>query len=146
MLKTKKPDAALHGWSNMVELKVRGQVRDLIRMSDYIPRQLVNHVVYSRKDFKQEKRDLVRRVVKSILMAVQRAVKDRQWAINKMKQRNGYSDQAANIMFETLSFTPDGKLNKKAIENVLNFLIENGLLSKKKAPPVEQLFTPEFIG
>lgn len=130
----------------MVELKVRGQVRDLIRMSDYIPRQLVNHVVYSRKDFKQEKRDLVRRVVKSILMDVQRAVKDRQWAINKMKQRNGYSDQAANIMFETLSFTPDGKLNKKAIENVLNFLIENGLLSKRKVPPVNQLFTPEFIG
>lgn len=63
-----------------------------------------------------------------------------------MKQRNGYYDQAANIMFETLSFTPDGKLNKKALENVLNLLIENGLLSKKKAPPVEQLFTPEFIG
>lgn len=58
LLKTKKTDAALHGWTNMVELKVRGQVRDLIRMSDYIPRQWINHVVYSRKDFKQGKRDL----------------------------------------------------------------------------------------
>lgn len=145
MLKTGKTDAALHAFFLLAELKVKGEVRDLVRMSDYVPKEWVNHVAFAQKDLIKSKPDTVRRLVRALLKGTAAINRDAPWAMAKMRELSGYSEEAARLIYSGFAFSEDGRLEPKAIENIRQFLVDNGIIAKEKLPAKEELFTSQFV-
>ena len=65
----------------------------------------------------------------------------------KMKEVQRFSDAAAALMFDehvAVNFTKDGKINRKAVENLRTFLIQYGIIEEGRTTPVDELFTNRF--
>lgn len=48
------------------------------------------------------------------------------------------------MVYDSYQFTRDGRISKKALENVWNFLVEYGVVKKERAPALEELHTSQF--
>jgi len=104
-------------------------------------------VITARKDFSKKSPDLVKRAVKSVLQATDFITKNPRWAIEKMKSKDlvGYPEEAAKLVYNSITWSKDGRITRTALENVRNFLIEYGIITKEKAPSLEEFFTDEFL-
>ncbi|MEE8448561.1 MAG: hypothetical protein V3S39_02900, partial [Thermodesulfobacteriota bacterium] len=69
---------------------------------------------------------------------------NRDWAIKEIQSGLGFSQKAAEIVYPRLKFFPGGRIEREAVKNVRNFLIEYGLLKDAKTPKVDELFTNQF--
>ena len=69
----------------------------------------------------------------------------RPWAVATMKEQSKYSDEAANAVYATLSLSPDGKIDRQAVEKRADFMVEYGLLKADEVPPVDTLFTDAVV-
>ncbi|MEE8448091.1 MAG: ABC transporter substrate-binding protein [Thermodesulfobacteriota bacterium] len=143
-LKTGGIDAIIEPISIPAELKVMGVVRELVSTSDYLPKEWMSNAVFARRDFLKAKPKMVSGVVKAFIEAARFITGNEAWSIEKMKQMSHYSEEAARLVYKQLNFTRDGKIRKKALENVLNFYIKQGIISKESAPSLETLYTMEF--
>lgn len=65
--------------------------------------------------------------------------------MGKMKAVSAYSDQVARMNYNELGFVTEGRVPRKAVENVRTFVISYGLVSEEKMPPVDQLYTDQFF-
>lgn len=114
-------------------------------MKDYLPKEWTDISGFARKDFIRSNPGDLKRRVKALNQATKYIEQNRAWALKNMKSGLGYSDKAAEITYRTLKFVPGGRINKKAVENARNFLIEYRILKKKeKAPDVDKLFTNQL--
>lgn len=130
----------------MIERKLKGEVREVFGVDDHLPKEWLAVVSYASKDFAFRNPELLKRVVKSIIQGADYTHKDPTWTKGKMKELNGYSDAAADFMYPRLNLSRDGKIVEKALENVRNFSIEYGIVAPEKTPPVNQLYTNEYLG
>lgn len=80
----------------------------------------------------------------SVVQATSFIKKNPGWSMEKMKQVSGYSDRAAQLIYDGLKYSPDGKIDPKAIANVRGFLIDFGIIEKEKAPDVAALYSDRF--
>ena len=145
-LKAKITDGAIHPVDIVINLKVEGVVRKVLTIADYLPKPWVAYSVFATRKFVQNQPDTVSKVIKSLLQATDFIGKNPIWAINKMKSLSRYSDKAARAMYDILHFSKDGRISRKGLENVLNFLIDYRLIKKENVPPVETLYNPRFTG
>lgn len=143
-LKSGAVDAAIIGLPPFADFKARGEFRDIGRVEDFIPVEWMDHVLFARKDFLKDNPDLVKRMVKAILQSVDFVRGNSQWAIEKLQKETGFTKEGARLAYEDLKYTRDGKVNLKELENVRNFMIEYGLASREKTPPVSELYTGGF--
>lgn len=143
-LKTQTIDGVLLSPQQMIKLKVAGEVKEFLAVADFRPKEWASYIVYADKGFVAKSADTVRRSVRSILQGLEYTRKNPQWTIGKMKELNGYSDDEARIIYQLLGFTRDGKISRKGLENVRNFLLEYNIVSKDKAPAVDDMFTDQF--
>ena len=139
-------DAVVMMRFSMIPLEVKGEVRALANLEDYVKEERMAHVVFARKDLVAGNPDLVRRVLRAVQQGLEFIKKDRDWAAEKMKLEQGLSPEAARQMYDVIKFTTDGKLSLKALENARNFLVEFGLVAKEKVPTLEELYTRQFTG
>lgn len=137
-------DARVSDMFAMANLKFSGQAREILAIGEYLPKDWMDVSLLSTKNFVEKSPETVRKVVKSTLRATDFVKDNRQWSIEKLKSVLGYSEEAAPEVYKLLTYSGDGKINREGLENVLNFLIEYGIVPKEKAPPVERLFTREF--
>lgn len=145
-LKTKAVEAVASYQFPIMELWVKGEVRPVLQIEEYLPKQWLAHVIIVRRDFIKSKGTEVRAVVKALLKANSFISREPVWAMEKMKELQSYSVEAAKRAYDSLRFSPDGKVNLQAVENVKNFLVDYGVITREKAPPVEELYTREFTG
>lgn len=147
MMKTGVVDVENQPLDIMIELKLKGEVREFLKVHDYLPKEWVDHVVLAQTDFSKKEPETVKRVVKAILQGVDYIRKEPAWAMAKMREMSGFSVEASRIIYERHLglFTRDGKIETKALENVKNFLIEYNIVAKDKALPVDKLYTAEFL-
>ena len=133
--------------SQMINLKLQGKVRDLLQVQDYEATPWVSYTITARKDFVANEPDTVRRIVGSILEADRFIMSSagKPWAVATMKEQSKYSDEAANAIYATLSLSPDGKIDRQAIKNLADFMVEYGLLKAEEVPPVDILFTDAAV-
>lgn len=129
----------------IIELKIKGEVRQLLSLEEYQPKEWVGHVIFIHRDFGRKSPETVKKVVRSALSAVDYIRKDADWAMRTMKKEQNYSDEAARQIYQILRFTRDGRINLRALENVRNFLMEYELVPKGKLPPVSELYTTEYL-
>lgn len=146
-LKTGAIDVAVYGIDQMADLKFKGEVRELVNASDYQPKEWVDLVIQAREDLVKSDPATVKRVVKAVLQSVDFVTKNPAWSVEKIKSTAGFSEGSAKLTFDFIRplFTRDGKIERKALENVINFLIEYDVLPRDKAPKVEDLYTGEFV-
>ncbi|MEE8450129.1 MAG: ABC transporter substrate-binding protein [Thermodesulfobacteriota bacterium] len=143
-LKTGKIDAIVLSPRRPIKMLLQGVVRILVPVANYLPRQWSNHVVFARKDMVNENPATIQRVVKALLKATSFIKKNPGWSMEKMKQVSGYSDKAAQLIYDGLEYSPDGKIDPKAMANVRKFLIDFGIIKRGKAPDVAALYTDRF--
>lgn len=138
-------DASMNSPFEFLGLKLRGVVRDLLAVRGYLPKEWIDVVLFSRKEVAEKRPELVKRGVKAVLQSGDFVMRNRPWAIEKMVAHSGYSEDVARLTYdEALRYGADGKIDKKGMENVVNFLIEYGIIARDKTPPMEQLYTQKF--
>lgn len=118
----------------------------MLNTADYLPSDWVDMIVAARKDFVEGKPDTVGKMVKTVFQGVDYTLKNRQWAISQMKRMNGYSDQAASLMFDSLRFSRDGQLSEQGLRNVRDAMIKFGVIKEEKAPALKDIWTSKFTG
>lgn len=144
-LKAGKIDGRIGSFQFQAPLKFRGEIRELLTITDYFPREWVDNSVVARADFMEKKPDAIKNALKAVFKSVNFLAGNPQWAIDKMKSEYGYSDEVARAVYDSLSFSRDGKITRRAMENVRDFLLEYGLVPRDKVPAVEALYTARFL-
>lgn len=139
-------EAFVQTFMPMAELMVKGEFRSVASTKPFLPKEWMTDIVVAHKDFARKNPETVKRMVKAILSALTFVQENPTWSIERLRTALGYSPEAAKLVFERLRYGKDGKINPRAVENARNFLIEFGIVTKEKAPPVEQLYTAEFTG
>lgn len=143
-VKTGAIDGVVLTVHQMISLKLKGEVRELVNIGDFHPSEWLGYVAYARKDFMANNPDAMRRAVKAMVQAMDFIRKNPAWTMEKMKSWQGYTDEAARLVYEDIAFSKDGKINRKALENVRNFLGDFGVIPKEKIPTTEELYTDQF--
>lgn len=125
----------------MLPLLVKGEVRELVDMEEYLPRGTLAQGLFVRRELLEKKPEVARKVVKGYLRGAEFYAKNRDWAIEKMQKEAafGYSAEAAKIAYPKIKYT-DGKVDLKRIESTMAFLIEYGLVPKEKMPPIDIIY------
>lgn len=129
----------------MAELKLKGEVREIAAVRDYLPKEWADIIIYARKDFIKSNPDAVGKTVRAVLQGSSFVLKNRDWALEKMKSFTYYSEDAAKLVYAELKYGADGRINVKGLENARTFFIDYGVIRKEKAPPVDAMFTTEFL-
>lgn len=131
----------------MINLQLEGRVKALLQVQDYLPKPWTAYTIVARRDFVQKEPDSVRRVVRSILEANRFAMskEGKPWVLAKMQEISNYSVEGANLIYDALDLSKDGKLEKEAIKNLSDFMVEYGLMKAAEAPSMDTVFTDQFI-
>ncbi len=130
--------------TTMARLQVKGILRSLASTVDYLPKPWTDLVVFARKNFTRSKPDLVRKTLRALLQSTNFIQKNSRWTVDKMKSFSRFPEEAAKLVQKDFQFTTTGRLDRKAVENLRKVFIQYGVLTEK-APPVDQLFTNEYL-
>ncbi len=145
-IKTGALDGRVGPILGMLPFKSKADLRAAIDLKKYLPKEWADVVVFANKDFVDRKSDLLRKVVKAYLQSAEFVEKNPQWAIPRLKSFFRTSEGIAKEIHAGLRYSRDGKINIKGLQNVINFVIEYGIIPKEKAPSLEQLDTNKFTG
>jgi NitT/TauT family transport system substrate-binding protein len=145
-LQAKAVDASVIAFLIMARLKAKGAVRDIARIQDYVPKDWSENIVIGHRQYIQDRPKTVAALLKAISQAIGFVMSNRDWSLKKMKTLSGFPPEVAKMVYQRLKFTPGGKINEKGLENVLNFMVEFGVLDKERKPPLEKLYTKQFTG
>ena len=126
-------------------VRVRGEIREAVKLREYLPAKWLERVLAARNPLIEKRPEVVRKVIKAFFQATDFIMKERTWAMEKMKSFSGYSPEAAELLYPALRYNPDGRFEKEAVENTLKFLVDYGLLPRDKAPAAETLYTNKFV-
>lgn len=131
----------------MIDLKLQGRVRDMVQVAEYLPKPWAAYTVVARRDFVQKEPDTVRRILRSIIEA-NRFVMSKEgkpWTIAKMREISNYSAEGAEIIYDTLALSQDGKIERQSMTNLSNFMVEYGLMKKEEVPPMDSIINDQFV-
>ena len=143
-LRTGRIDAMVITPAVVVKMRVKGIVRSLVPVANYLPSPWSGHVVFARKKMVKENSAIVQRVIKAVLQSTKFIRENPDWAMAKMKQVSGYSDQAARLAYQSLNYSSNGEINPKALANIRRFLIDFEIIKREKVPAVADLYTDRF--
>lgn len=143
-IKAGATDATIASLETMAHLVVRGEIRELLAVDNYIPKGVFAQTIFASRGFLEAKPDAVKKGVKGFILGADYVMKNRDWAIRKMMTELGFSEEAARIAHQDLQYT-DGRTDTKRIDAAINFLVEYGLLAKDKVPPMDKIFVRGFV-
>lgn len=138
-------DAIIQGNTAVVELIVKGELRPVVSVEDYLPKPWSDNLVFVTKELAKARPEAVRRAVSGHFEAMEFAKSSQAWAIEKLKSGLGFSDAAAKYVADISFPKREKRLNPEALKNVRNFLVEYGLVKKEGLPALETLFSAEFV-
>lgn len=140
-------DAVVNTNFVMAPLKIGKKAREVVAVRNFFPKEWVNDTIFGRKDFLKKKPSVARGAVRAILQSAGFVMKNRRWSLEKMESFFKYSDAAARFVYDqALHYGTDGKIDRRGIENVKNFMVDFGIVPKGKVPPLDDLYTNEFTG
>lgn len=143
-LKAGIDDAEIFSLIAFAPLKVTGEVREVVMVRDYLPKEWTDVVVFGRRDLTEKSPELVRRAVKAIVQAGDYVAKNPDWAKEKMKVSLGHAPEVAKLVYSELQYGKDGRISLTGLQNIVNFLIEYGIVPKEKMPSLDKLHTTAF--
>ena len=147
VLVTGSVDGVILNPQNLMELKLQGKVREIAPIVNYLPSPWLSYTITASKALVEKRPDVVERTLKSLFEANRyiMSAEGKPWTIAKMKEMNKYSDQGAEEVYTTLNLSPDGKMDKAAVQNLSNFMTEYGLMQAGEVAKIDALFTDQFV-
>lgn len=127
------------------KFQFEGVGRVLVSVRNYLPKEWPDLLIFARKDFADRNPEVARRMIRALLQGTDFVSKNPDWAVQKMKEISGYPEELGRVMHKELHYVKDGRINRKGLENVVNFMVEYGLIPKEKAPAVEAIYTNKFV-
>jgi NitT/TauT family transport system substrate-binding protein len=146
MLKRRSLEVVARSKYTMMKFALKGEVRLVVDIEKYLPKNWVTHMVFARKDFLEQNSETVGKIVKAMTQTARFIKENKSWSVQRIKSVSGLSNEGAEGQYELMEFTDDGKINVRGVENVLKFLVDYGIIPKEQAPPVEQVITLRFAG
>lgn len=143
-LKAGAIDAFMLTFPPVANLMVAGEIRGLVSLRDYLPKEWMDNMVFAQKEFLEKRPELVKKVLRAVFQSVDFVRQNRAWSMAKLKANYGFSEEAARIASEIYP-GKGGAIEPKSLENVRNFLIDYGLIPKEKAPAVEKLYSNDYL-
>lgn len=138
-------DGTIFSFFGMAALKFKGELREAVIVTEYLPREWIDVTISARRDFRDKSPGAIRRGLKAVFQGADFVLKNSDWTVAKLKAEYGYEEKDARAVHrDILRYGKDGVMNPRALENMRNFLIEYGIIPKEKAPAVEELYTNEF--
>lgn len=145
-LKSGALDSSISAFHLMAELKLKGELREVIYVNEFLPKVWSHYVVAGNSKFIKGNRDKVRKVLKAVLQSARFIEKNPVWSVKKMMATSGWSEKTAKAVYDGhLKFTDRVKVNREGLENVRSFLIKYRLISKEKAPSVDEVIALEIV-
>ncbi len=145
-LKAGKVDAAVRTVEGMVNLIASGEVRKIACSNDYLAREWSDLGAFASKDLIKSRPQAVRKWADAVKEITRYIKQNRKWALEQMRSELHLSPKAAEIMYDLLmSFMEGGRIEKKMMENVTNFLIDSGVLKREKVPNIGDMYTTKFL-
>lgn len=138
-------DAAVESRFLFEELIQTREFRAIYSSPEFLPKEWLTHVIYAHTDWVKQKPDTIRSVIRTILQAAGFINTNPEWMQRKLKEIFRYSDETARKVYKELGYTKDGRMDPKAMSNIRDFLIDYDLVPKDKVPPVDKLYTNEFV-
>jgi NitT/TauT family transport system substrate-binding protein len=140
-------DAVVLPVSNLVKLELEGKVREIVPVKNFLAQPSITFTITARKDFIASDPGTVKKVVDSILEANRfiKSDKGKAWALKTIEQNQNVSKEGAELIYKTLNFSQDGKLQTAAIDNVVKFLVDFKILKTDKPPTAAQIMDDRFV-
>ncbi|MEE8449440.1 MAG: ABC transporter substrate-binding protein [Thermodesulfobacteriota bacterium] len=142
-LKTGSADTIVTTADSVANLVATGELREVVSAADYLPREWSYLIISASREMIKNSPDKISKAVKAILLASAFINGHRTWAIDKM-QAKGLSRDGAREVAKRLRYSEDGKINRKALENVRKFLIDYKIVKRGKIPETADLYTDRF--
>ena len=138
-------DAFVQTFAPVANLVVKGELREVATMRGRLPPDWSNQVLYARRDLVDKKPETVKRLVKAVFQSTDFIQDNRAWSVERLKSSMGFVEEAAQLIHEHLRFSRDGKINRKALENVRDFLAEFQLFPRGKTLDLDAFYTTKFV-
>jgi ABC-type nitrate/sulfonate/bicarbonate transport system substrate-binding protein len=147
ILVTGNVDGVILNPQNVIELKLQGKIRELVPIADFLPKPWFSYSITTAKAMVERRPDVVARTQRSLFEANRfiESAEGKPWAMAKMREMNGYSAEGAEEIYATLNLSPDGKIDKAAVRNAINFMTEYGLMKPGEATAIDTVFTDRFV-
>lgn len=131
----------------MIDLKLQGKVKEVALVEDYKPKPWVSYTLVAGKDFIAKQPDVAKRAIQSIFEANAfiRSDAGKPWALAKMKEMSNYSDAALPTVYDETALSIDGRFDRAGIKNVVDFMVQYGLIQASDVPNVDALYTDQFV-
>lgn len=144
-LKTGVLDAIVQPPTVAINMKVKGEIKEIANTADFLPKEWTEHVLNARTEFAAKNPEVVRRAAKAILQGTDYIRKNPRWAMDKMKTVSSFSEEGAREIYNFIKFTNDGKISRAALENIVNFMVEWKIVPQDKVPALDQLYSERFL-
>ena len=133
--------------NQMMNLLLQGRVKQLVQLAPYEKQPWLAYTIVASKTFIEKEPGAVKRVLGSIWEANRFIMSPdgKPWALGKLKEVSNYTDAAAEKIYGILNLSSDGKLQKQAVQNVVDFMVEYDLLKASEVTSVDNLFTDQFV-
>ena len=131
----------------MIDLKLQGKVKEVAEVEKYKPQPWVSYTIVAAKDFVAKQPDVAKRVIRSILEANAYITSPagKAWSLAKMKEVSHYSDAAAPAVYDETTLSTDGKIDRAAVKNVVDFMVQYDLIKASDVSNIDALFTDQFV-
>lgn len=143
-LKAGGVEAMVASIPTVVGLRIAGEIREVVSIDEHLPRKWLEYLIYVHNDLAKNNPEATRRAARALLGGMSYVQDNPRWAIEKIKSMTGYPEEGARALYKEMTYSRDGKIDGEALQNVVNFLTEYGIVSKDKAPKLEQLYTARF--
>ena len=144
-LKSGTIDASIHSTFATADLVAKGVLRLLVSTADYLPNNWSFHVVFARNAFLEKNPAMVKRVVSTLMKAIEEARSHRRWVKEELKKELGFSEGAAQYVSERIFPKPGTGVRLESLAAIRDFLVEYGLTKKEKVLPLEKIVAREFV-
>lgn len=144
-LKAGVVDSVIMTFMSTAPLKFRGEVRELVNVGDYLPKERSDATVFARRDYTRKQPEAVKKVIRALLQGASFVTRNRDWAVQKMKTEYGFPEELGRIVYEELLYpVRDARVDRKVIENTRDFLIKYELVSPERTPAADALYLTGF--
>lgn len=138
-------DAGITGFDRMAPLLAAGVIRDVVRIREFLPTPWQENSLIIRRERLEVNPEPLRRGTRAFLQAAAFVGENSAWAMAKLKANYGYSEQVAKLVYQVYRYDKTGRLDPLALENVLKFMKEHGLVPREAAVPMDKLYTNRFL-
>lgn len=141
-IKTGSAEAYISSFSSMVKLKLAGEFKEVLSVSDYLPKEFADGVIFVRKGLLREEGKKARKLALALRDAINFIRANPAWALQKLESQFGQSALEAKLILENIRWPADGKITAAEVEGVKKFAIQYGLAKAEEFPPLSEYFVP----